>query len=591
MSRFENIELIEKFNDFLRETSIRENVINWYDFKKDSSILEIGSDFGQVSKFFVRNNFDITSLEVDEKRCEYINSVIPESSKFKLLNQNLIEFKNTDKKYDYILITTSMSRIRDFVLEEKKQDAFLKLLEISYNLLKENGIILLATDNKYGIRIFSGATTKNTNSYDILTGKVKDTGVFSKKEIIKLIESSSFKNYKFYYPFPDYKLPSVIYSDEYLPNKNSSKLSYLLYYNPEDTIVFNEAEVLKEIIKDGMPDYFSNSYIIEIAKNKEDFCKAKFVSFNNFRKKTSKMITKIYTDYVEKQSIFEEGKEHIENIRKYIEILEKCGFDVIDEVIDKKLYSKFQSIDNLNDILSEYILNDNIDTALCIIDNWYNYIKEKFNSIIITDNEQISNNTVFEKYNIDIDTKLKEELTFLKDGFFDIIFENIFTKLDSSNNFEKFLVYDQEWCEKNLPLQFILYRAINNLFYYNPKIAKCLSIETLYNRYKIEKFVDVFKVLEEKIQASLLDTYISNMYKSTYTSLTTLEALQETIYYSKISCQDIKKQYEDFIKTVEKTNAQWQVALDESNRKIERLEKKLKEQNSLINSFKNLFKK
>lgn len=578
-------QIVDSFENFSKTTQIRENIINWYDFKDGSNILEIGCDFGQVTKFFCNTNFKVESIEVDLEKYEYSQKILDKFKNIKLYNKNLIQYyeeKNGDK-FDYIIVTTAMDRLNEFVLENKKYTAFNKFLEIAQNLLSDDGVILIAIDNKFAIKNFSGATFRNENSYAILEGKQKNTGVFSKKEIINILNNCEFK-YKFYYPFPDYKLPSVIYTDEYLPNKNSNKLKYLVYYNPKDTIVFNEIDVVKEIVKDEMLDYFSNSYFIEISKNDINFCKAKFISFNNFRKKENKLITKIYDEYATKQNIFEEGRKHILNIQKYIDILKVNGINIIDEVKGDLVYSKYQKLNNLNDILSEYILDNNIDEALNLINFWYDYIKSKFSNFAIP-NDKLKE-SVFEKYDIDISKEKNNKLTFLKYGFFDFIFENIFVKMND-NKIDEMLVYDQEWCEENLPIEFILYRALNNLFYYNNKIAKFLNLDELYKKYNIEEYISEFKELENKIQESLTDNEIVSAYQNTYCALTTLEGLTQTLYYSQKENKEIREQHNNFIKHVEQTNNNWQAAMDKANQRIKELESKLNK-NKI---FKNIFKK
>ena len=589
MPKFENLEAIENFNEFIENTALRQNVINWYDFRKLSNILFVGNDYNCIQAFLLKNDRKVTLIENDQEIFNRLKEKYVDINNLKLVNSDLVEFTKNCKieKFDYIVLATSMNRIGSFVNEENKQSAFIKLLKISKNLLLDNGVILLAVNNKYSIKNFSGARSNDGNSFDIILGRQKEMDVYSKNEIVELVQKSDFGAYKFYYPFPDFKLPSVIYSDEYLPNKNSSKLSYLLYYNPKDTILFNEIEALKEIIKDENLPLFANSYIVEISNNKDNFIKTKFISFNNFRKKENKMITKMYDEYVQKENIFEEGKEHISNISNYIDILKKCGFDVIDKVKDGKVYSEYQNLENLNDVLCEYILNGKKQLAYMTIDNWYKYIKKKFNCLFQNTNE----NTVFEEYGIDIDSNQKEKLTFLEYGFFDIIFENIFVDIDRENNLNKFLVYDQEWCKKNLPIEFILYRALNNLFYYNPQISKLININELYNKYSIEKYIDVFKKLEEKIQQNLIDIEIAKIYQETYSALTTLEALEDTIYYSKKEIEDVREQYNSFIKTVEATNAKWQEESDKAYARIDELEKKLSEKGNIADEIKKLFKK
>jgi hypothetical protein len=333
-----------------------------------------------------------------------------------------------------------------------------------------------------------------------------------------------------------------------------------------------------------MLDYFSNSYFIEISKNDINFCKAKFISFNNFRKKENKLITKIYDEYATKQNIFEEGRKHILNIQKYIDILKVNGINIIDEVKGDLVYSKYQKLNNLNDILSEYILDNNIDEALNLINFWYDYIKSKFSNFAIP-NDKLKE-SVFEKYDIDISKEKNNKLTFLKYGFFDFIFENIFVKMND-NKIDEMLVYDQEWCEENLPIEFILYRALNNLFYYNNKIAKFLNLDELYKKYNIEEYISEFKELENKIQESLTDNEIVSAYQNTYCALTTLEGLTQTLYYSQKENKEIREQHNNFIKHVEQTNNNWQAAMDKANQRIKELESKLNK-NKI---FKNIFKK
>ena len=38
------------------------------------------------------------------------------------------------------------------------------------------------------------------------------------------------EKYKFYYPFPDYKLPEVIYTEEYLPGREDINLLPIFFY-------------------------------------------------------------------------------------------------------------------------------------------------------------------------------------------------------------------------------------------------------------------------------------------------------------------------------------------------------------------------
>ena len=65
---------------------------------------------------------------------------------------------------------------------------------------------------------------------------------------------------------PDYKLPTVIYSQDYLP-KNDNMLNMKCYYIPDNyTLVANEKDLYKDIIDNNVFEFFANSFFIEVTK-------------------------------------------------------------------------------------------------------------------------------------------------------------------------------------------------------------------------------------------------------------------------------------------------------------------------------------
>ena len=72
---------------------------------------------------------------------------------------------------------------------------------------------------------------------------------------------------KFFYPYPDYKLPSVIYSDDYLPkvgelnnNKNN--------FDADRIITFDESKVFDTVIREGEFSNYSNSFLLFVKEDK-----------------------------------------------------------------------------------------------------------------------------------------------------------------------------------------------------------------------------------------------------------------------------------------------------------------------------------
>ena len=93
-------EIVSDFEKFSKTTQIRENIINWYDFKRDSHILEVGSDFGQVTKYFRNTSYKVTSIEYDVEKYEYTKKMLEKSKNINLCNEDLISYyeKNKEEK-------------------------------------------------------------------------------------------------------------------------------------------------------------------------------------------------------------------------------------------------------------------------------------------------------------------------------------------------------------------------------------------------------------------------------------------------------------------------------------------------------------
>lgn len=90
--------------------------------------------------------------------------------------------------------------------------------------LKPGGKIIIAIENRLGLKYWAGCTEDHTGTYfEGLEGYPKTEGVktFSKKELLDIIHQAGEFSTTFYYPYPDYKFPMTIYSDEYLPKKES----------------------------------------------------------------------------------------------------------------------------------------------------------------------------------------------------------------------------------------------------------------------------------------------------------------------------------------------------------------------------------
>ena len=111
---------IELFNDIMDFSII----------KRDAKILEIGSGPGQATDYFVKNQYSITGLEIEEKQVQYLLKKYSGYHNFNSICSSFEEYDGLKETYDLIFSATAFHWIRPEV-------GYLK----AYNLLKKGGVI------------------------------------------------------------------------------------------------------------------------------------------------------------------------------------------------------------------------------------------------------------------------------------------------------------------------------------------------------------------------------------------------------------------------------------------------------------------
>lgn len=240
---------------------IRENIVSWLPITKEHSVLEIGSGCGAITGVLSDMAKDVTCIELSKKRSE-INA-------YRHYNRENIEimvgnFKDIEKKitqkYDYITLIGVFEYAEGYMQSKQPYEDFLNIIK---RHLKPDGTIVIAIENRWGLKYWAGCREDHSGIFfDGINGYKNTSGVktFTKKELIQMMNECGY-NYRFYYPYPDYKLPYIVYSDEWLPKKGE------LYQNHNNFdrdrfVMFDEGKVYDDIIEQNMYPQYANSFLV-----------------------------------------------------------------------------------------------------------------------------------------------------------------------------------------------------------------------------------------------------------------------------------------------------------------------------------------
>ncbi|MDO4963080.1 MAG: methyltransferase [bacterium] len=492
-------------------SDVRKNIVRWYPFKKNSSILEIGAGMGAITDELCRTCGKVTSVELSKKRASAIAERNKNKDDLEIIVGNFkkIKFK---EKYDYILLIGVFEYAALYMNSKKPYIDFINKLK---QLLKPNGKILIAIENRFGLKYWCGANEDHTNiMFDGINGYDNKTKVktFSKKELEIIIKECNLKS-NFYYVFPDYKFPQLIYTDKSL--KENIYCNYDPYYstNCNTNLVINESKVYKDIYNNKEIPFFANSYFLELSIEDSDL-EIEFVKFNNYRKAENNLFTYSKNNKFYKKNCTEKGKNQIINIIKINEIMNQMNIKHLNvEIEDNIIYTKKHNLICLYEKLKDKLLNRDIEGLINEYDKLFEYFKTTFFK-----GKYFSKNNIFNKYNINVSEKALKSMHFCKKTLMDIIPSNVL--IDSVGDY---VLMDQEWYEENVPVEYVMYRAIVNFFCDFPDYKQYMTI--LFKRYNIP--VRACSLLDNKFLYNLYSDYHISF--SEYTRFNKLNSLNDFI--------------------------------------------------------------
>jgi len=441
--------------------------------------LELGAGCGPITRYLGENYKHVDAIEgtfkraiINRERCRGLDNVRIFCSDVKNLKLEPV--------YDAVFLVGVLEYAPLYFSGEKNPATF--LIELAKSALKPDGTLVIAIENKIGIKYFSGCPEDhNGKIYSGIHGypQGKCPVTFSKKEIKNLLGDAGFKNIFFNYCFPDYKFLSTIFND------NGGDENFYLHnwietpFSASDIRVytFDEALVIKTLSEAGLMGELANSFLIMANQRSDSVFPKDWIAkkFSTKRRKkllcstTLKMFPEIH---IEKKRLL--GQEE--------EVMFKDKTDTV-EVKHKIFDSRWIGGDLMIFDFFKAIYAKNI--------------KEKFTEIL-----KIYYQELIKKYSVNsLDGK---GYPLLRGVAVDFVPRNIIKKEG------KLFSIDDEWTVgDHIPADYCLFRAINDvLFSQQPRVKKKIKnvdkftieiIKYFFPNYNTKRYIENI-TLEKKFQ-------------------------------------------------------------------------------------------
>ena len=450
---------------------VRENLLNWYPFEEDSCVLEIGAGMGALTPLLSRRCKRVVSVEMNALRAEVIRERMKNAQNVEVLVGD-INTLSLPEKFDYVVFVGVLEYAA--VFQTSGSNPFLAFLTRAASFLKEDGKLLFAIENQYGLKYWCGAAEDHLQEpfAGIAGYKTPDTArTFSKATLARLLEQTGLVHQQFYYVYPDYKFPTFIFSDGWKTNGSDFR-NIAFTYGKNSALVADERDLYEDLAENGVLGFFANSFLVESSRRKLSQDHPVLITARSEVKPRYRVDTVIDTENtLTKIAAHPQAEEHLKDIWNNEHCLQERGVHVLTSEftsagLARPIYDGARADQVLADLLNERDLKAALEL-----------IGQLRCALLQSSPVSEKSENYFTRHGL---TEAGSNLgTILQDGFVDMTFYNAFL-IDGELAF-----FDQEWKLSDVPLDFILYYAVKSVFARNT-IHQPEMAELVYRQLRID---------------------------------------------------------------------------------------------------------
>lgn len=299
----------------------RENIVEWLPITKDMKVLEVGSGCGAITGALARKAGEVTCIDLSRKRSRINAYRHMEADNVTIHVGNFQDVEpDLPCDYDYICLIGVFEYAQAYIQSEMPYEDFLNIIR---RHVKPQGTIAIAIENKFGLKYWAGCREDHLGTYFSGLENYPDGGVvrtFTADGLRGIAKRCGYERAQMYYPYPDYKFMTCLYSDDRLP-KVGELTANLRNFDRDRLLLFDEKRVFDTIIQEGQFPLFSNSYMMLLGSVPEE----KYVKYSSDRKPEFRIKTVLRESAtgksIEKYPLSYEARQHIENTESAYEKL------------------------------------------------------------------------------------------------------------------------------------------------------------------------------------------------------------------------------------------------------------------------------
>jgi GT2 family glycosyltransferase/SAM-dependent methyltransferase len=264
-----SLELASSIHDWPTEyhfSRLRHCLVRALNIQPADRVLELGCGCGAITRFLGELGANVVAVEGSLLRGRVAAERCLELANVRVVVDDLLRFE-TEERFDCILLIGVLEYAALFSDSEKPFEDYLQTVT---RFLAPGGRVVVAIENKVGLKYFNGCAEDHLGipffGVQDLYGHTT-VRTFGRQELIGLLSAVGLSEAQFYYPFPDYKLPSVLLSESALTAPGFDAVDLLTRCHARDYTgspyrSFDEALAFSALHTNGLLPELSNSFLV-----------------------------------------------------------------------------------------------------------------------------------------------------------------------------------------------------------------------------------------------------------------------------------------------------------------------------------------
>jgi SAM-dependent methyltransferase len=244
----------------------RANLLRHLPWRAGDRVLEIGAGCGAITRFLGETGAQVLAVEGSTRRARTCRLRCAELSNVQVACSDIMRLQ-AQPRFDVVTLIGVLEYAAVYV---GGATPFLDLLRHACGFLVPGGRLLIAIENRLGLKYFAGCREDHLNQvFAGIEDHYTNTSVrtFGRRELQSLLHDAGFAHTRFDYPYPDYKLPRVMLSEAAVQAQDFDAAALVRETEFEDyggarQVVFDEFLALPAIGRNGLLGELSNSFLV-----------------------------------------------------------------------------------------------------------------------------------------------------------------------------------------------------------------------------------------------------------------------------------------------------------------------------------------